>query len=436
MGKLLEKRSDRSASAGIGRNFVAMMALQLGAYAMSLATFPYLARVLGPKEFGVFGYAMAIATYGTTFTEWGFNLSGPRAVVEYREDPKRLNELIWSIVCGKAVLCLISVGLLLVGMLLDRQLAADFRVVLCSWVAVVANVFTMYWLMQGLERFRLLATVVLVARFLMLPLTFLCVHGPEDVVVAALIQACGPLVAATLSVLVAYRTGVLMRPCISVTSTWRRLVQGADMFVATASISLFSSATTVILGATAGAYQVGIFSAADKIRNVGNIIPAQINQVFFPRISAVFKRQRDESARLTALGLCATQAATVMIVTFFCFTANGISGVVLGGAYSESASVLRILSVCAIVGNLSYFIGLQVLVPFDMAKIRSIIMLIGGFVNVGGAIYLIPRFGAHGAAISLLLAELTIISLYVVVVFWRRKLMNYLICGFSKIRQV
>ncbi|MCG5072830.1 flippase [Paraburkholderia tagetis] len=434
MAKFLKKRNSESASAGVGRNFIAMMTLQLGAYAMSFATFPYLARVLGPHQFGVFGYSMAIAAYGTTFTEWGFNLSGPRAVVECRNDPARLNELIWSIVAGKAVLCLISLGILCVVVLFNHQFAAVFLVILCSWIAVVANVFTMYWLMQGLERFRLLATVVLLARVLMLPLTFIFVRDSNDVLAAALIQAAGPFVAALFSVLVAYRTGVLKRPSVSVMSTWHRLVQGADMFVAAASVSLFSSANTMILGATAGAYQVGIYAAADKIRNVGNIIPAQINQVFFPRITALFKENREESAKLTVKGLCAVQLITTGIAAFFCISASGVSALVLGEAYSGSVTVLKLLSLCAIAGNFSYFVGLQVLVPFGKAKTRSMIMLFGGLINVVVAFLVAPHFGAQGAAISLLAAEIVIIVLYAILIIRGRELREYMLYGFYKFK--
>ncbi|WP_321955526.1 flippase [Paraburkholderia bannensis] len=429
MNKVIGNRSDGRASAGIGRNFIAMMALQLGAYAMSFATFPYLARVLGPHQFGIFGYATAIAAYGTTLTEWGFNLSGPRAVVEFRADPVRLNELIWSIISGKAILCVISFGVLGVAIAFDHRLADNLPVVLCSWIAVVANVFTMYWLMQGLERFRLLAIVVLVARLLMLPLTFIFVRSSQDVMAAALIQASGPFVAAAISMFVAHRSGVLSRPYISLRAARTRLVQGVGMFVATASVNLFSTANTLILGATAGAYQVGVFAAADKIRNAGNIVPAQINQVFFPRINALFRDRRNESARLTVLGLCIVLAVSTVFVAVLCIFASEISNVILGHEYAGSVSVLRTLGMCMIIGNFSYFFGLQILIPFGGEKIRSAIMLFGGILNVLVALFFAPRFGAEGAAASLLISEIVIAALYVLVIFLRQDLIAYLKIG-------
>ena len=48
----------------IRTNFLAMMVWQIGNYLVPLATFPYLTRVLGAANFGVLGYAMAVATYG------------------------------------------------------------------------------------------------------------------------------------------------------------------------------------------------------------------------------------------------------------------------------------------------------------------------------------------------------------------------------------
>lgn len=426
---------ERGAAAGIGRNFIAMLVLQLGAYVMSFATFPYLARVLGPHEFGVFGFATAAATYGTTLTEWGFNLSGPKAVVENRTNQDALNELIWSIIGGKAILCVTSLVILIIALQFNTQLAADFKVVLCSWLAVVANVFTMYWLMQGLERFKTLAIVVLIARATMLPLTFIFVKGPGDVVAAAMLQAGGPLAAALLSLLVAFETGVLRRPAVSPRAIWRRLRQGADMFVATAAVNLFSSANIVILGTTAGAYAVGVYSAADKIRNVGNIIPAQINQVFFPRISALFKARRNEAARLTVLGVGAVQLSTIVVVAgFFCGSSN-ISNFVLGAKYDGSAEILKLLALCALVGNLSYFVGLQILVPFGGARKRSLIMLIGGIVNVVAVILASPRFGAKGAAVSLLISEAIVLLLYGILIISDRELRRYCISGCAPLKR-
>jgi O-antigen/teichoic acid export membrane protein len=405
------------ARAGIGRNFTAMMLWQVGNYLVPLATFPYLTRVLGPGPFGMLGFATAVAAYGIVFTEWGFNLSGPRAVVALRGDPAALNELVWTTVGAKACLCLVSFGVLLVALGVSRNLASITSAVLLAWLGVLGNVFALHWLLQGLERFSLFATIALTARLLMVPLTFLFVKGPADVALAAAIQASAPLVAAALSFYAAWRLGAVKRPHASFNGMLRRLKQGADMFVSTASVSLFSATHAVLLASMSGAYQVGIYAAADRIRTAGNMVPAQINVVLYPRISSLFLRDAHGAARLTAFGLLATGLATLAGVTLLCVFAQRVATLVLGAGFHGSATVLQLLCLATVFGNLAYFIGLQVLVPFGAARMRSRIMLACGCLSVALAILLIPGHGAAGAAAAFVAAEAAMLALYVVTIF-------------------
>lgn len=404
----------RETPARVGRNTLVMIATFVGNYLASFATFPYLTRVLGPAHFGVLAYAMAIAAYGTLFTEWGFNLSGPKAVVECRDERTALNELIWSIAGAKACLCVVSLIALLALLCLDRQLASFRTVVMLSWLGVVANVFTLYWLFQGLERFALIAAMVFANRVVTLPLTFWLVRGPDDVAVAATIQAAGPAVGAALSIGIALRLGWMRAPAVSWRSVRRRLTQGADMFVAGASVTLFGAANAIILAAFAGPYQVGLYAAADKIRTVGNLVPAQISAVLYPRISGLFSRDPRAAAKLTLAGAAATALASIACVAFVGLLREPVVRLILGDAFQGASSVLLILSLSTLFGNLAYFLGLQVLVPFGQSLRRSLAMLAAGCVNVALALAFVPRFGARGAAMSFLIAEAAIFAVYVV----------------------
>ena len=283
---------------------------------MPLATFPYLTRTLGPSEFGVLGVAAAIAAYCGIVTEWGFNLSGPRAVVECRGRPGALNELIWSTVSAKACLCLLSGVVLVVAFMLSASLATMKSAVFFSWLAVVGNVLTLSWLFQGLERFSLFATVSLAGRFLTLPLTFVFVKDSSDTAIAAAIQAASPILTGVFSFGIIWRMGLLGRPASSWRLVYERLVQGAQTFVSTASVSLFGATNAMILGYVGGTHQVGIYAAADKLKTVGNMIPAQINTVLYPRIARLFADDQRAAAYLTVVGASATAAVTAAGVLF------------------------------------------------------------------------------------------------------------------------
>jgi O-antigen/teichoic acid export membrane protein len=400
------------AGAGVGRNFIAMMIWQVSTYLVPLITFPYLTRVLGPSQFGVLGFSSALAMYGTVLVEWGFNLSGPRAVVECRDRPGMLNELAWSTMAAKACMCLLSLGILLAAYRLDRHVASLGVVVFLSWLSVLGNVITLNWLLQGLERFSLFATASIVGRLITVPLTFLFVKSAGDVAVAAAIQSAGSVLTGVFSFGIAWRLGALKRPKASCRAVLQRLRHGADMFVAATSVTLFSATNAIMLASMAGTYQVGVYAAADELKTAGNMVPAQINAVLYPRIAALFSDRRRAAAGLTAFGALATMLASAAGIAGVYLLAGPITRFVLGAGYQGCVAVLQLLSVATLFGNLAYFLGLQVFVPFGLARTRSRLMLAAGCLNVAVAWVLIPRFGAMGAAAAFLVAEIAIFVVY------------------------
>ncbi|MEM5327434.1 flippase [Paraburkholderia sp. JHI2823] len=400
----------------LGRNLFAMIAWQVGNYLVPLATFPYLTRILGPSNFGILGYASAIAVYGVLWTDWGFNLSGPRAIVERRGDKDAVNDLIWSVIFAKALLCLVSLLALGVAMRFDRHAATAIPVVLVSWIAVVSNVFTLNWVLQGLERFSLFAVVSLAGRFATLPLIFAFVKSADDIALAAAIQAFAPCMTGLFSLLMVQRLGLLGRPGRVWRSAARRLREGVDMFLSTISVSLFGVTNTVLLGALGDPYQVGLYAAADRLKTVGNMVPAQINSVLYPRVSALMLDRPMSAARLTALGAVATLAITGVGVLAVTALSHYVTSVLLGPDFGAAAPVLTLLCIATIFGNLAYLLGLQVLVPFANGKLRSVVMLLAGVLNIGLSFALIPRFGARGAGWAFLTAEAVILAVFVMVI--------------------
>lgn len=402
----------QSAAAGLTKNLATMLLWQIGNSLIPLATFPYLARTLGPSEFGVLGVATAIAAYCTILAEWGFNLSGPRAVVGCRRCPEALNALIWSTMSAKACLCLLSAMVLAVAFMLNSSLASMKAVVFFSWLAVAGNVITLNWLFQGLESFSLFATVSLAGRFLTLPLTFVLVKSGSDTAAAAAIQAAAAILTGVLSLYIAWRMGLLRRPVSSWRLVYERLAQSAQTFISTASVSLFGATNAMILGYAGGTHQVGIYAAADKIKTVGNMVPAQLNTVLYPRIARLFADDRRAAARLTVAGAVATFALTAAGVVLCAFLARPLIALVLGPGYAASAAVLQLLCLATLFGNLAYFLGLQVLVPFGEERHRSMVMLCAGGLNVMLALALTPCFGAVGVAASFAIAEAVILAVY------------------------
>ena len=57
-------------------------------YLIPLFTLPYLARVLGPEQWGALAFADAYARFVTLAIEYGFGLSATREIARIRHDPQ------------------------------------------------------------------------------------------------------------------------------------------------------------------------------------------------------------------------------------------------------------------------------------------------------------------------------------------------------------
>jgi PST family polysaccharide transporter len=68
-------------------------------------------------------------------------------------------------------------------------------------------------------------------------------------------------------------------------------------------------------------------------------------------------------------------------------------------------------------GNLAYFLGLQVLLPFGAGRSRSRLILATGLLNVALAFALVPGHGAQGAALAFLLAQAVLLAFYLWSIF-------------------
>jgi PST family polysaccharide transporter len=397
-------------------NLLVMVMWQVGNYLVPMLTFPYLTHILGPTHFGLLGYATSIAVYGSLLTDWGFNLSGPRALIECRGDKREINELIWSVVFAKALLCILSLLALCLAFQFHWIELRAMPLILIAWTSVAGSVFTLSWVLQGLERFSQFAVVSLAGRFLTLPFVFLFVKSADDVGHAIAIQSVAPVATGVFSMLMVRKIGLLHHPAGAWRLIGKRLSQSADMFLSTVSVSLFGVANIVLLGAASTPDQVGLYAAADRIKTMGNMVPTQINTVFYPRVSAIMLSDTRAAAKLTLRGIGLTFGVTILGVVVVYWASTYITQLILGEAFIGAAPLLIILCTAALFSNVAYTLGLQVLMPFGFGKARSFTMLLAGALNVGLTYRLIPKCGARGAALSFLIAEAAIFFVFLAVI--------------------
>lgn len=421
-------RDTRRISGRVLPNFLIMLFWQAGNYVLPLLTYPYLARVLGLEQFGALGFSLAIITYATVLTDWGFNLSASRKIALSREFPDLINEIFWNTVLAKIALAIVSLLLLTVAIIMSPRLMLMRDVLYAGWLLVLGNVLTTTWLAQGLERMGGIATAALLGRTAILPLTFILVQAPGDTWVAALIQGLGSIVGGGCSLWIVVRLRIVGKPHASISGIFRQIADSWQMFLSVLSTVLFNASNSVILGVLVGNHAVALYSGADKIKTAANTAVAQINHVLYPRINSLYDTKKQDAIRLIRMGIMASLILSSLTLLFIMFFGDQIIRFFLGVESDTGAAVLKILSLSTLIGNIAYAIGINILVPEGATNARTKIMLLFGIVNVPVAICLASLFGVIGAAYSLLLCEFMILIGYVFEL-GKRKLLGIYLSG-------
>lgn len=68
------------------KNALSLLTVQIAKYILPLVSIPYLARILGPQEWGLVIFAQVSAQWFEMILDYGFNLSATREIARNRDN--------------------------------------------------------------------------------------------------------------------------------------------------------------------------------------------------------------------------------------------------------------------------------------------------------------------------------------------------------------
>ena len=399
-------------------NIMALGAVQAGNFLVPLLALPYLARVLGAEAYGQMVWVQTIMLFGAIWVDFGFGWSATREISTHRHDSVRVAHLfanVWAVQWGLAVLFalgVISVVYIYSGIRLDPT------VFVVGLGIVLGQVMLPLWLFQGLEALREVAAIQFLAKFLALPLVFLWVKGPQDVLWALMFLSASSLLAGVMSLVWMHYRRLVHWVLPDIAGMHAALRDGALLFSSRALISLYTTLVPLAVGYWAGPTQLAYFNLADKIRTAVQALLTPVSQSIFPRMSWLF--QQDESAAYALLRKIAVGVSAVSgFAGFVLWVGADELMVLLGGAdFVNGATVLRWLALVPLVVVLSNLMGVQIMLPKGMNKPFTVILALASFVSVFALYPTVKLLGAVGAA-QLVLGVECVVTGSMAIYLWR-----------------
>lgn len=384
----------------LGKNILALSALQLMNYAVPVITVPYLARVLGPERFGMLAFAQALIIYFDLITDYGFNLSATRRIAECSHDRTDLSRVFWSTLATKVVLmlgCAAAMALIVWSVPTFRLHALLYA---AAFLTVVGSAIFPAWLFQGLEQMKFLTIGFAAARLASVPAIVWAVHRSDDYVRAAAIQGAVPIVAtAIVAPLIWRRIGIAFyRPVVK--DILKCLHDGWHLFLSNTGMYLYSSTAVVLLGLVAGNVQVGYYSAADKLIKAAGALINPVTQALYPHLNSRRAKSPESVLPLIRKTLLWVGTMTLVASLGIAAFANPVGSILFGPKFGPSVVVLRCMAPLLFLLGLNNILSTQTMMVFGMDRIVSRIILICAIATGSLTLWLARYWGAPGAALA------------------------------------
>ncbi|TCL58099.1 O-antigen/teichoic acid export membrane protein [Kineothrix alysoides] len=390
----------------VKKNYIYNVIYRLSICILPLIVTPYVARVLGAGQVGLYAFSSTVACYFIMFGKLGLDNYGNRSIASCRDDIEKRSKVFWGIYAMQAVTSIISI--LLFILLIVTVFKADSVVYWMQLMYVCSILFDVSWFFYGMERFRITMIRSLISRTLIIIGVFIFVHSEKDLWIYTCVMSACFLLEQLLLVPYLYRQ--IKWVSLKKEDITCHIVPNLKLFVPLLALSSYHWMDKIMLGVmTKSTAIVAFYTYAENIINLPKGIMSALDTVMLPRISNLVANERIEEGmrkmrnaiRFNSFVSCA-----------LCFGIAGVSPVFIPWFFGEEyvpAIVLTMeLAMVMIPMSLAEMVQTQYLIPFKRENIYIRSVTLGAVTDIVLNLLLIPSFGASGAVIGTLCAEVLV----------------------------
>ncbi|GKW39309.1 flippase [Pectobacterium carotovorum] len=399
----------------IKKSIFLLCIVQLSNYLFPLLTFPYLSRVLGPDGFGQVSLAQSIVIYFTLFIDFGFNLSATRQISIACSEKKEglIDEIYSSVTLAKLFLFLVSCFLCFLLTIFFEQFKDIKTLIYTGMLSLLGSVFFPIWLFQGVQKMLGIVVVTTFSKIISLALIFLIVKKEGDVNEAMISFSLGMLLSSLISIVYIRKNKMAKFSYPGMEKIYFYVKDSFPLFLSFFFSSVYTTMNTFILSFFSSMYNIGIYSAADKIKSVSQSAISPFQQAVFPKLSSHI------SDKLTYIRYLKIYGGVLFLIgvsisLFLAFLSKPIIHFLLGGKFDDSYSILLYMSPLPMIITLAIIFGQWGLVNIGKSSVLSKIYMFGGVVHLTYVFFMINQWGVYGAVFSTLITEsfLTALMIY------------------------
>ncbi len=388
----------KTGSEGSLRRNVGWMFLGQGSgYLLRAIYFVMIARLLGVVQYGLVVGAFALVNIAAQYSRLGTGMTLLRYVSIDRGE--------FAVYWGNVLLVTVPIGLGLTALLsvLAPHLIAPGSAAIVVFTSIGACVFEQLTIsatqvFQAFERMRVTAVLNLLtslARTITAGAMLLLLHRAT-----AWQWALASMMVSGAATLLAF--AAVTREFGAPNFSWRRLrersLEGVGYSFASSTTSAYDDLDKAMLSHYGMSAQNGIYALAYRIIEMATMPIASVQLAAEPRLFQLGARHIRESWQLS-LALLKKALLLSAAIAAVLFLGSPLLTPIVGKGFAEAASALRWLCLIPVFRSVHYIAG-SVLTTSGLQRYRTATQLAAALMNFAVNLWLIPRYGWHGAAWS------------------------------------
>lgn len=386
----------------VKQNYIYNATFQIILLMIPLITMPYVSRVLGADNIGQYSYATSIVTYFVVAATFGSTIFGQKTIAFYRDNQEKMSESFWNVLGFRMISGIVFFIIYIVYIVTFEQLTLLKILVSLNVINVIVDVS---WFYQGIEEFKCSIFRSVIIKVISLICIYVFVKTSDDTWIYTL-SYCASMVVGNIILWIPLRKYILSPKRI------RPLANLKDMFmvfIPTIASQVYTVLDKSMIGWITGSdYANGCYEQSERLVRAALTMVTAVGAVVLPRVANLYKKGEIVQAReyvykayrvVWALGF-PLMFGTISI-------ASVLIPIYLGSGYDLSIILLQIFSFLIIFVSLSYVTGISYLTPTNQQNVYTFAVIVAAVLNFGVNYYMIPKFGAIGAAIASVLAECT-----------------------------
>lgn len=386
------------------KNGVWLYLLQFFNTVLPLITLPYITRVMGAESYGVFSKSLNIIVYFQVVVEYGFGMSATRRVALNKTDKNRI-ERIFNEVLYSRLFLLILCNIVIIAICIVSKDIKGMTCILILSSCLIGYCIQQNWLFQGMQEMKYVSVINIIARTISTLLIFLLINNKTQLYLYCFLYSVSPFISGFLGCYIANRRYKLslLRP--SLGQVINGLKDGWHVFTTQFSGKILNIVGITCLGIFNTDYEVGIYSAINKISQVFVLLWMPISQVLYPisskKLSESFKSGTEFIFRMRRFFMLLFGTGVI----FASMLSKQLVNIAFGKEYGAYYYLLIPQMVFVIVAINNNFLGCQMLLGGGYDSIYSKCFQITVIATIAINFIFIYLWGTVGASFSPLVSE-------------------------------